>query len=1058
MRCKFLRAGKMLKSRYFLLLCASYPGFNYASDIGRTYSYESEHVLFTDIAYVAPKVLLQKTVVGFVKDEEGLPLPGVEVRNLNTSNVTVTDGDGKFQIKAAETDQIQFRLIGFSAITISPKEAASVVMKAELSKLNEVVVVGYGAQKKANIVGAVASAKFDETISSRGLSNASSALQGLLPGLAVTQSSGMAGNNAAELLIRGLGTVNNAGPLIIVDGMPDVNMNRVNVNDIESVSVLKDASAAAVYGSRAANGVVLITTKSGKRNTKPSISFNSNLSLVSPTANVNFVNNYAKALTATQVAQSANTLPNAFNFKNGTIDQWLALSMIDPKRYPSTNWWDVVLRDGLAQNYNISVNGGSENSNYYLSVGALDERGIQIENNFKRYNLAFNMDTKIVEKLTSGIRFAGNWSAFKYNYTEGMTANGSSGLDLFSAPAGILPYDPVTGYYGGAMAYNESSQASNMYADYMVRNRNNMDQKQANLNGYLEWKPVSGLTANVNYALSYNNRFDWRADIPTQAYNFQTDAWGPRIYVGNNEPIYNTDRENFKTQLNASLGYDKTFGKSHVFSAKVIYSEEFWKDRYLAASRGTRLNPNIFEIDGALNDVQTTGGSSEMEGLRSYIGRLGYTFKDRYILEGTFRADGSSKFLPGDQYGYFPAGAFGWRLSEEEFIKPFFEKIKINSAKFRVSYGSLGNNSGVGRYEQQELLTAGHYFIDGAAVVGLTNKKFINYALTWEKTNIFNVGFDVSMLNNKLLVELDYYDRKTIGMNRSSDLSTHLLGVYIAPRRNIGDMLNQGFEANLTWNDKKGDFRYMVNLNYSTNRNTLLSWSETLQRGSLFVNMPYNFVYAFESIGIAQTWEDVYKATPQGAAPGDILIKDLNGDGRIDANDRKAYPNYQLGRPTSNYALRGSASWKGFDMAILLQGSYGRKEFWMNRVNSSFLGTSAQAVTDEQLNQTWNLDNRGAEYPRLLPSGLGSTSTNNYVSTFWLQDLSYLRLKNVQLGYTFKNNLIQKIGVKKIRGFVSADNLLTFTGFKGLDPEKSTYANDSYPITKTFVFGLNFDF
>lgn len=1058
MKCKFLRAGKTLKSRYFLLLCASYPGFNYASDIGRTYSYESEHFVITSAAYVAPKILLQRTVVGFVKDEQGLPLPGVEVRNLKTLEVAVTNNEGKFQIKASETDRIQFRLIGFATVELAPKDAAAVQMKSETSKLNEVVVVGYGTQKKGNIIGAVASAKFDETVSSRGLSNASSALQGLLPGLAVTQSSGMAGNNAAELMIRGLGTVNNAGPLIVVDGMPDVNMNRVNVNDIESVSVLKDASSAAVYGSRAANGVVLITTKSGKRNTKPTISFGSSLSVVNPTANVDFVNNYAKALTATQVAQSANVAASNFAFKNGTIDQWLALGMIDPKRYPNTDWWDVVLRDGLAQNYNAAVNGGSENSNYYLSVGALDERGIQIENNFKRYNLAFNFDTKITEKIGSGIRFAGNWSEYKYNYSEGMTANGTSGLDLFSAPAGLLPYDPVTGYYGGAMAYNESSQASNMYADYMVRNRNNMNQKQANLNGYLDWKPILGLVARVDYSLSYNNRFEYRGDLPTQAYNFQTESYGPRIYVGNNEPIYNTDRENIKTQLNAKLSYDRTFGKLHTISATAIYSEEFWKDRLLSASRGTRFNPGILEIDGALPDVQTTSGNSELEGLRSYIGRLGYTFDNKYILEGTFRADGSSRFLPGDQYGYFPAGAFGWRLSEESFIKPFLDKIKVSSAKFRVSYGSLGNNSGVGRYEQQELLTAAHYFLGTAPAVGLANKKFINYNLTWEKTNIFNVGFDVAMLNNKLLIELDYYDRKTIGMNRPSDLSIHLLGLYVAPRRNIGDMRNQGFETNITWNDKKGDFQYMVNLNYSTNRNTLLSWNEILPKGSMFVDMPYNFLYAFESAGIAQTWEDVYKATPQGASPGDVLIKDLNGDGKIDANDRKAYPKYQLGRPTSNYALRGSASWKGFDMAFLLQGAYGRKEFWMNRVNSPFLGTSAQAVTYEQVYQTWNLDNRNAEYPRLLPSGSGSTSTNNYASTFWLQDLSYLRLKNIQLGYTFKNSVVQKIGVKKIRGFVSADNLLTFTKFKGLDPEKSTYANDSYPVTKTFVFGLNFDF
>lgn len=1040
-----------------LLLCALCPGMGYAAGFIRSDFGGDGRVIKGIGAYSDHKVLLQANVVGYVKDEEGKPLPGVGVRNLSTREATATDGNGRFQIKASETDKLQFSFIGYTSVVLAPKDAVLVSMKPAANNLNEVVVVGYGTQKKANIVGAVASVKFDETIGSRGLSNASSALQGLLPGLAVNQNSGMAGNNAAELIIRGLGTVNNASPLIVVDGMPDVSMNRINVNDIESVSVLKDAASAAVYGSRAANGVVLITTKSGKRNTKPSISFNNNVSLVSPTANVNFINNYAKALTATQVAQSANTLASAYNFKNGTIDQWLAMSMIDPKRYPSTDWWDVILRKGFSQNYNVAVNGGSESSNYYLSVGALDERGIQIENNFKRYNLAFNLDSKITNVIGSGIRFSGNWSDYQYNYSEGLTANGTSGLDLFSAPAGILPYDPVTGYYGGAMAYNESSQSTNAYADYMVRNRNNMNQKQAYLNGYIDFKPLKGLTARADYTLSYNTRFDWRADLPTRAYNFQTDSWGPRIYVGDNEAIYNVDREGYKTQLAAKLNYERTFGQ-HSITATAVYTEEFWKERSLSASRQNRLSPTITEIDGALNDIQTTGGNSETEGLRSYVGKLNYIFKNRYILDGNFRIDASSKFLDGDRYGFFPSGAFGWRFSEEPFVKPWLDKTGINSAKFRVSYGSLGNNSGVGRYEQQELLTASHYVLDGTPVIGLTNKKFINYNLTWEKTNVFNLGFDVSAIHDKLLVEVDYYNRLTTGMNRPSDLSILLSGAFTPPRRNIGDMRNTGFEASLTWNDKKGDFRYMVNFNYSTNSNKLLSWNEALPKGSVFLDMPYNFLYAFEAIGIAQTWEDVYKAAPQGAAPGDILIKDVNGDGRIDANDRVADPNHQLGRPTSNYALRGSASWKGFDIAVLLQGSYGRKEFWMNRINSPFLGTTNQAVTEEQLYETWNLDNRGAAYPRLLPSGLGSTSTNNYLSTFWLQDLSYLRFKNVQLGYTFKIKAIQKAGAGKVRAYVSADNLLTITKFKGLDPEKNTYANDSYPITKTFVFGLNFDF
>ncbi|MDQ1151449.1 TonB-linked SusC/RagA family outer membrane protein [Sphingobacterium zeae] len=1004
----------------------------------------------------------QQQLVGQVLDAKGQPLSGVEVRNLKNATVTVTDQEGRFKLTGSVSDQIQFRLIGFNTKVVSGKDVQALVLDASENALDEVVVVGYGKQKKGNLTGAVASVNFDQSTSSRGLSNASQALQGVIPGLAVSQNSGMAGNNAADLLIRGLGTVNSAGPLIVVDGMPDVNMNRVNVNDIESVTVLKDASSAAVYGSRAANGVVLITTKSGKRNSRTAISFSANKSLVKPTRSFDFVNNYAKAMTATQRAQAYNTAASAFNFKNGTIDEWLALSMIDPRLYPSTDWWDVILRNGQSGNYNVSINGGTENNNYYLSVGMLDEKGIQINNDFKRYNAAFNFETKVTNTIGAGVRFSGNWSDYRYNYEDGMTANSTSGMDLFTSPAGILPYDPITGFYGGAMSYNESPQANNIYADYMTRNQNHMNQRQALVNGYLNWKPFKGFEAKVDYALNYDTRFQWKADMPTKLYNIRTGL-SIRDLVPTNDGIYNTDRNNYKTQLNFKLSYDHKFGANHDFSALAVYSEEYWNNRVLAGSRLDRLHPSLHEIDGASEDVQNVSGSSSAEGLRSYIGRLNYTAFGKYMFEGNFRVDGSSRFLPGDQYGFFPSAAVGWRISDEAFMSAFKEKISLSSAKFRASYGSLGNNSGVGLYEQkQSLVSSPYYLIDnstgtGSVVKGLINKKLINYDLTWEKTRVFNLGLDLGFFKNKLTAELDYYERKTIGMNRPSDVSMHLTGLFAAPRRNIGDMMNKGLEANVTWNDRKGDVGYMLNFNVGYNKNKLLSWNEQLQRGSVFIDMPYNFIYAFESLGIAQSWQDVYNAVPQGASPGDILLKDVNGDGKLDANDRVAYPAYQLGRPKVNYGFRGSVDYKGFDFSFLLQAATGRKEFWMNKANSNFLGTANQAITEDQWNNMWSLDNRDADYPKLLPSTLGSTSPNAYLSTFWLQNMSYLRVKNLQLGYTFKKELLMKLGIQKLRVFGSVDNLAVLTSFKGLDPEKSTYTNDAYPMTKSFVVGLNVD-
>lgn len=1025
--------------------------------VGIHASYAKDSDADQRVSAALPKgLVLQSDLIGQVLDGNGQPIPGVEVKNLTNAAVTVTDQEGKFRVKGTKTDRIQFRMIGYISTTVDGKDIGNIVLAMDEKLLDEVVVVGYGTQKRANVTGAVASMSFDQSTRSRGLSNVSQALQGAIPGLAVNQNSGMAGNNAAEVLIRGLGTVNSAGPLIVVDGMPDVNMNRVNVNDIESVTVLKDASSAAVYGSRAANGVILITTKSGKRNTKASISVDVKQSLVKPTRSFDFVNNYAKAMTATQRAQAVNTAANNFNFKNGTIDEWLALSMIDPKLYPSTDWWDVVLRNGESGNYNISANGGSENSNYYLSVGVLDEKGIQIGNDFKRYNTAFNFETNVTKTISAGIRFSGNWSDYKYNYEQGMTANSTSGLDLFTSPAGILPYDPVTGYYGGAMAYNESPQANNIYADYMVRNLNNMNQKQALASGYLDWKPFKGFSARANYTLNYETRFQWRADMPTQLYNFQLNQW-TRTLVSENEGISNVDQENYKTQLNLQVQYETKIAEQHDFSVLGVYSEEYWKDRILSGSRLDRLHPNLHEIDGASQDVQTVSGSSSTEGMRSYIGRVNYVGFGKYLLEGSFRVDGSSRFLPGDQYGFFPSGSVGWKISEESFMQSFNSKIGLSAAKLRASYGALGNNSGVGRYEQLETLIASPYFLGESVVTGLINKKLINYNLTWEKTRVFNIGLDLAFFDHRLTSELEYYERKTIGMNRPSDISIHLSGLYTAPRRNIGDMLNRGVEANVTWNDRKGDFHYMLNFNVGYNKNKLLSWNEPLQRGSVFLDMPYNFVYAFESLGIAQTWEDVYQATPQGASPGDILLKDVNGDGKIDANDRVAYPAYQLGRPKTNFGLRGSVDYKGFDFSFLLQGATGRKEFWMNRANSNFIGAANQAITVDQWENTWSLDNRDGTYPRLQPSTLGSTSTNGYLSTFWLQNMNYLRIKNLQLGYTFRKQFASKLGIHGIRIYGSVDNLAVFTSFSGLDPEKSTYTNDAYPITKSFVFGLNVD-
>ena len=995
----------------------------------------------------------QRTVTGRVTDEANQSLPGVTVSIKGTGNGTVTDNEGKFSLNIRSSKAtLILSSMGFEKqeIAFNGQRTINAQLRPDQKALGEVVVVGYGTQKKVNLVGAVSAVKVDQKLASRSVPNASSALSGLVPGLAVTQASGMAGKNSADLVIRGLGTVNNASPLVVVDGMPDVDINRINMNDVESISVLKDATSAAVYGSRAANGVILITTKSGKGQRKTQINFNSNFALVKPTKAYKFLSDYPRALTLEQRLAAVNTLPSQFLFKNGTIDQWMAMGMIDPLRYPNTDWWDIIMRDGQMQNYNLSASGGTENTNFFISVGVQDEKGLQINNDFKRYSTRFNYDAKLRKNMNVGVKFYGNWTKFVYALEDGFTDDdptNTAGFDMRYAIAGITPYDPATGYYGGVMAYNEDPQAYNPYTVYQnTLNREN--RQEANGSIYWDWSPLKGLTGRIDYALNYYNQFRWNANTPNTSYNFQTNSFGSRIYVGANAGVGNYTNTGYKTMLTGRLNYEKTIARHHQVSAMAAYSEEYWYDRYQGTSRNDRLYPTLHEVDAALTDIQGTGGNSSTEGLRSYIGRVNYTAFDKYLLEANFRYDGSSKFLPGHQFGFFPSIAAGWHFTEEQFINRFTRSF-LTRGKFRVSYGSLGNNSGVGRYEQQETLAQLNYYTNSIQK-GFINKKMVNTGLSWETTKVFNLGLDLAFLDNRLTAELDYYNRLTTGMNRPSDMSILLTGAYTAPRKNIGDLRNRGVELNLTWADKIGQIRYGFNVNASYNATVLKTWNEFLAKGWTFIVMPYHFLYTYEDNGIAQTWQDVYNATPQGASPGDILRKDLNGDGKIDGNDKKAYPHTQRDRPTTNYAFSGNISWKGIDFAFLFQGAAGRKDYWINNYNDVNFSAQRYAATEAHWTNPWAVDNRDGLWPRLAGPG-----GNREETTFWLDNLSYLRLKNIQLGYSIPDRLLKRVGISSFRIFGSAENLATITSFRGLDPEKTGNRSDAYPLNKSYSFGFN---
>lgn len=1027
-----------------------------------TYSINDRNINISRRAHITSLALQQQKqsrhLTGKVVDANGEPIIGANVIEKGTTNGGITDIDGNFSLTVSSSSAVlQISYIGYlpQSIPVGSKNVFNIKLTEDSQKLDEVVVVGYGTQKKVNMTGAVSAVKIDDKTTSRSLSNVSSGLQGLVPGLQVTNTTSMAGKDNASLMIRGLGSVNGGSPLVVVDGMPDVDINRINFTDIESISILKDAASASIYGSRASNGVILITTRTGSKDKKTQINLNLSTAVEHPTRSYNFMADYPRSLTMEQFAAAATTKRESYIFKDGTIDQWLALGMIDPYHYPNTDIYDTFMRDGQLQNYTISATGGSDKSNFYMSVGYMKKQGIQINNDYKRYNTRFNMDYKLLDNVKTGIRFDGNWSDFTYSgYADGITdndTNNSGGGDMQYAIAGILPYDPELDRYGGVMAYGEDLQAFSPYAFFSSGHMPKQTQQELNGNMYLEWKVFKGFTAHLDYSLRYTDFFQKTAFMPTgAAYNFQTGQDIGRYYVADNTSVSDSQTTFYKTQLNGRLNYETTIAKNHDISAMFVYSEEYWKSRSNGASRNDRLHPSITEINGALTNVISNSGSSYTEGLRSYVGRLNYTGYGKYLLEFNFRVDGSSRFYKGSQYGFFPSVAAGWRFTEESFLKHYTESW-LNSGKFRASWGQTGYNQGVGRTEQQELLSAQNYY-STEVVKGFVNEKMINEDLSWETSTVLNLGLDLSFLKGKLSSEIDYYDRLTTNMIRPSDISMLLSGAYTAPRRNIGNLRNRGVELNLTWQDKISDFQYSVNFNAAYNRNKLEKWNELLTRGYVFLNMPYHFLYTYENNGIAQTWQDIYNNTPQGLSPGDVIRKDLNGDGRIDGNDMKAYPNIQRDRPTTTFGITLTGAFKGFDLVALFSGSAGRKDYWITDFNNTSVNLMRYAFTWDHWNKVWSLENRDTDWTRL------ATSSSRSDNSFWLYNMSYLRLKNLQLGYSIPKRLLAPMHMSNVRIYVSGENLFTITQYPGLDPEKANSSRDLYPINRSYAAGINVSF
>jgi TonB-linked SusC/RagA family outer membrane protein len=769
------------------------------------------------------------------------------------------------------------------------------------------------------------------------------------------------------------------------------------------------------------------------------------------------------ALTLEQRAsRNGRTQPSYYD---GTIDEWLAQGMVDPIKFPEVNQLDYLTRNGKITTNNISAAGSSDNSNYFISVGAYGEDGYLVNNSAKRYNLRSNVDYKIRKNVTVGTRLDGSWTNQTYGMPNGFLDYSNGNAPLTVAISGLLPYNPNTNQYGGAMAYGEASNADNLYAE--IQGRHNLVQRQE-FNGdiYLAWTPIKGLTARVDYSLRYYNQFQKSyTDLGVDLYNFQT---GGKVFnlFPTTANLSNGSTQGYKTLTQAKLDYTTHPFTGHTLSLLAVATEEYRLDRTFSVGAGGRLDQSITELGNQTLAPLTIGfnGGSTDDGLRSFVGRFNYNINDKYLFEASIRADGSSRFLPGHQWGYFPAVSAGWRFSEEKFFKPLTDII--NSGKLRASWGSLGNNQGNALYSQLQTFVSTPYILNGNTLVsGVSANKQVNPNFTWESTRVANLGLDLGFLNDKLTAEIDVYDKLTTNLIRPLTLSTLLTG-YLAPNYNIGSFRNDGLELNLTWRSNINKLNYGATFNFSYNIDRLESWNQHLNFSKNYLQMPWFFAYYMQSSGIAQSWQQIYNAPYQGnanIAPGDLLYKDLNGNGQIDSYDKKAVPTTNEQRPTCNYGMNLFASYKGFDISVLLQASTGRKDYFLEDITSTNIAPQRFNFQTLYLNQTWSLDNRNALYPRLE----GANTANNRVeSDFWLESMDYLRFKNMQIGYTVPARFLKKLGIDRVRIYGTAENLFTISGWRGVDPEKSTLNNgqggnlndDPFPILKSYSVGLNVSF
>uniref|UniRef100_A0AB33IYV7 TonB-dependent receptor n=3 Tax=unclassified Prevotella TaxID=2638335 RepID=A0AB33IYV7_9BACT len=968
-------------------------------------------------------------VVGVVKDHKGEPIIGAVVTTSGRKTGAVTDVDGRFTINVATGSELQVSCVGFKPTVVRVKgdtNQYNIVMEEDNKALEEVVVVGYGTQKKVNLTGSVASISSDK-LANRVGSDVTNMLTGLMPGVTVIQNSSMPGSDQGIMRVRGLGTMGDASAMVIVDGV-ESSMSSVNPNDIESISVLKDAAASAIYGVRAANGVVLITTKRGSKG-RTEVSYDGYVGWQEATRMPKYLDSYNYA-TLMNEAYANDGTPMPFSeddlkkFRDGS----------SPDTHPNSNWLDALLsRSGLFHNHHVSIKGGGDKLTYSLALNYYDKQGLIEKTDFKKFNVRTNIDAQINKrvKLTTDLAMYRSHSTqpadgvdnlMHYAFRETPTtpiqlSNGN--YTLFKNEHNSVAYSRIG---GTDEAFNTNFQGSlGLQVDI------------------IDGLKLRGLAAST--VSLYDN------PVHTNSMSFYRAGSDTPVKVTQSRQA-ESDTKAYEINLQAYLDYHKSFGK-HDFGALLGYSQLYQQTRWLGASR-KNISNLLNQLDAGEVTGQTTNGTEVEYALRSVFGRLTYAYDNRYLFEANLRDDGTSRFPKNKRFGVFPSFSVGWRISEEKFFKADW----VDNLKLRLSWGLLGNqetidvNGNVNNYPFQNTYVYGYdYSFNNKLYTGISiASPMANNNITWEKTEQWNVGFDATLFKNKLTFAADFFRKET------RDILLQLPIPYItgvgAPMQNAGTVLNTGFELQLGHNNRIGDWNYSLNANFSYVHNEITDLKGGDTPGQS-VGDPLWSYYGYESEGIFRSAEEIAKHPTQAMGtpvPGDLKYRDLNDDKSVDSRDRRVLGSFF---PKIGFGLNFAVQYRNFDLNAVFQGSAAVKGLPVSEIRYAFY--NGGKVTDKYLDR-WSKDNPNGSMPRLSMKD----SKNRVTSSFWVQNAAYLKMRNLQLGYSCPKSLISKFGISRLRVYCSIDNLFTISGFDSVDPEM--VSGNYYPLTRNYSFGLNINF